>query len=160
MRIEHLPPLVIVLAALATAASCDHNTVAGLTTWKCFTVDSTTPPAPHTEANDRYCIKQQGADWFLEPGLGMENWRKIGGGERIPLEIRTDTTRVKIWEFEVDITDHPPASDHGHEHKKPDRSYLLQVNTPAAPGAKADAEIRVTGPSPDPIHGGTAHATE
>ena len=149
---------VIVLGTLSIAASCER--VKGFANWKCFTIDDTTPPAPHTALDDKFCVAQRGTAWFLVPGRGMENWQAIGGGNSIPLAVQTDTQRVKIWTFEVDVTDHPPASDHGREHRAPNRGYRLQVNIPAAPNAKANAEVRVAGPPGDTIHGGTAHGVE
>jgi hypothetical protein len=154
---QPLRVVVIVLGTVSIAATCNP----GLAAWKCFTIDSTTPPPPHAAANDEFCVSQRGTAWYLVPGLGMENWKAIGGaGTEIPLTVVTDSPAVKIWDFEVEVTDHPGGSDHGPQHVRPNRGYRLQVNIPGGPNPEAVAVIRVAGPPGDPIHGGTAHGVE
>ena len=155
-----LSALIGLLAAASVAASCERLTSGRYATWKCFTVDTTTAPAPHAEMGDRYCVVTRGEapslQGFLDPGAGMSNCKAIGGGSRIPLVVVDDTATVKAWEFEVDITDHPP-SDHGREHKKPNSGYVLQVAIPVNATAKAQAEIKISGPE---IFDGVAHSNE
>jgi hypothetical protein len=133
-----------------------------LTTWKCFKVDEMLNPTPHTEKDDEYCVAYKGSGnnrkWYLVPGTGMENWKGIGGDNRIRLTVTTNDDENKVFEFDLRVTDHDqlPPSDHDHEHKKPKYGYELTVTDPS--NLPAEAEFAVQGSSS--IHAGTAHSNE
>ena len=154
-------PAVISVVALASAVVWCEQAMGATTTWKCFTVDMILAKAPHAEMGDKYCVVRNGAKWYLEPGTGMENWKRIGLGKRIPLEVVTESDRVMRWEFEVKVTNHdqyPPEGDHGNKHRRPDFVLTLQVNIPVDPNEKAEAEMGMSsGPE---SHDGSAHSNE
>jgi hypothetical protein len=132
-----------------------------LTTWKCFKVDEELRPTPHTEPGDEYCLAYRGPQnnikWYLVPGLGMENWKGIGGDSRIRLTATTDEDDSKIFEFDLKVIGHGQGSGHGDDHKKPDFGYELTVIVRPAPDL-AEATFTVAGgPS---VHAGSAHSNE
>ena len=147
-----------VVAAASAVASCERVAPGawGYTTWKCFTVDVASPPVPHLEKDDQYCVVTRNDAWYLDPGRGMSNWKPIGGGSRIPLLITDDGETSKAWKFEVEITDHD-NSDHGKQHRA-GRGYTLEAIIPAT--GKAEANIKVDGPFGDSIHNGSAHSIQ
>jgi hypothetical protein len=124
--------------------------------WKCFKVNVSNPPVPHTDKDDEYCVETRNDAWYLNPGTGMSNWKTIGGGSRIPLLITKDTATSKAWKFEVEITGHD-NSDHGPQHRAA-RAYNLEAIIPAS--GKAEANFKVDGPFGDTIHNGSAHSIE
>ena len=149
------------MAAASAVASYEHAALGAYTDWKCFTVNEVTQGAPHLENGDQYCVVTRNDAWYLDPGMGMSNWKPIGGGSRIPLLITEDTATSKTWKFEVFINDHHtlPPSDHMGQHRAA-RGYTLNVIVPADPSLKAEANISVLGPPDDTVHDGAAHSNE
>jgi hypothetical protein len=127
---------------------------------ECFDVDEANPPAPHTQVGDRFCVRRQnGGPWRLVPDADMTDWKAIGGGTEIPLQLThaedPDDWDVLKWEFDVDVMPHS-GQNHTNEHKRPNTGFKLWINN----GEPMDARIKGFGPVGSPIHGGTAHAQQ
>ena len=153
--------VISILTAASAVASCEQASLRGYTEWDCFIVNVANPPTPHLEKDDEYCVVTRDGAWYLDPGKGMQNWKPIGGGSRIPLLITEDTATSKTWRFEVNITDHDtlPPSDHMGQHRAA-RGYTLNVIIPTNPGLPSEGTITVAGPPGDTIHNGSAHSVE
>jgi hypothetical protein len=126
----------------------------------CFLVNDAKEPVPHAEVGDRFCVRRQsGGPWRLFPDANMTDWKAVGGGTEIPLELKYADGNadwdVLRFDFDVEVNPHQNTT-HNNQHKKPNNGFKLQINN----GLPMDARIRGFGPPGSPIHGGTAHAEQ
>jgi hypothetical protein len=159
--------IVLIGASISVVAGCRSTPVTpGAPTWpppdgvwKSFTLNQADPVPPHAEMGDKFSVVMRNSAWFFDPGQGMANWKAVGGGGGmdIPMTLVQDGRRQKVWHLDVEITGHPPASDHTAEHKGA-FGYSLTVNLPRDTTLKAQAEVLVRG-LPQ-THAGSAHGVE
>lgn len=149
------------VAPLVLATGCRHNVVTPAS-WEggCFTVDgftAPTPPAPHLDVGDQFCVSESGGKWWLEPGTGMSDWEAVGGGTPIEMSLVNTNPNNMSWTLNVDVDPHPPSTGHGKSHAGASWGFRLQVSNYDDPSS-TDAMFSNGGGPKGETHGGSAHA--